>query len=368
MEEEIKVNFEVFISCDFNNANIFEIYNKLNEYFDKNEDISIIDVSNDYPSNFNEALCENVLKQINNTKLFICIITPKYNDDKQIFELNNNVLLELGYAISQNNADNVYIFVDQNTEKEFNQIKPTLIMHTKYITYIDHDEIIKFIEQKQNDFENETDSLKYKITNDKYLLSLIKYDLIKILNDNLKTSDKIIKIDDILNNYKHDDIFEIFFEYSKDYISHNQTDYHYINYYFYQIYNLEYFVWINKNNNQKKLLNFLNIFIHILFKKFGSLKTQKINKNRKNFILLLFDLLNSENFYYKDAIKKIIYESLKYNKNSNYKIYVYKLNGLYRNILYYTKIEKSKEHWEDLILNSPSKIFNNWFINYLETD
>lgn len=363
--DELKVKYNIFISCDFKNANIYEDYLKLCEHFDLTDKMAIIDVINDYPTNFNESLCENILNKINDSELFICIMTPKYNDEKQIFEISNNILLELGYAISQKKADNIYIFIEQNTEKEFNQIKPSLLMHTKYFKYSDINDIIEFIEKKQCDFINDSGSFYHKKQiNDKYLLSLIKYDLIKILKSNLTTSNKIKKINNILDNYNHDDIFEIFFDYSDDYISNNQMDNLYIDYCFYQIYILD--DWIYKNNNQKKILNFLNIFIHILFKKFGILKTKQINKNRKNFILLLFELLRSKKFYYKDFIKKIINESLKYSNHTDYEIYVYKLNGLYENILYDTKIDKNKQHFEDLIFNSKSNVYNNWCISYLD--
>jgi hypothetical protein len=364
MEKELNVNFNVFLSCDYNNGNTAEIHTDLTEYFEKNNEIIIIDPPEKYSLTFNEGLCEIVLKQIDDAEIFICILTPYYNDEKKEYIINNNVLIELGYAISQKKWENVYIFIHDGSDEKFNLLKPTMLMHVKYMKYNDKNDIIDFIEEKYIDFENNDNSFyNKKEINDKYLLSLIKYDLIKILKEKMTTKQKIKKIDNILDNYYNDDIFQIFFDFSVDYISVYQSDHKYIDYCFHKINELEYFEWKNKKNNQKKILNFLNMFNHILFRKFGLLKTNEINNNRKNFILLLFELLKSNNFLYNDNIKNIINNSLNDSKHNDYNLYVYNLNGLYKNILYDNKINKNKEYWEDLIFESQNEIFKTFIID-----
>lgn len=354
--------FNVFIACDYKYDKTYQLYQDICEYFDSKKEISIIDVSN-YSSDFNNSLCNNVLKLIDDSELFICILTPKYNDEKNIYEINNNVLLELGYAISKKNGEDIYIFFEEGTNTEFDKIKPSMLSHVKYETYIDKENVIEFINIKFDEYEHEY-SFDSKILNNKFLISLVKYDLIKILNIDESADTKIDKINNIIKNYVNDEIFQVFFDFSTKYISSYQLAHIYIDYFLVQIDHNQHTNWMDKIKNQKTLLIFFDTMIHILFCKYGKIKNNKINKNRKNFIILLFELLKNKKFKYKDDIKKIMLKSIKNNKYYNYEIYIYKLNGLYGNLLYNTNIHKDKYEWEDLILNSSSKIFNDWFISY----
>ncbi len=63
--------FNVFVS--YSNDQ-FDIYNNICEKY-KDTNINIIDVSEKYTS-VNDKLCENILQQINNTHIFISILTP----------------------------------------------------------------------------------------------------------------------------------------------------------------------------------------------------------------------------------------------------------------------------------------------------
>ena len=87
--------FNVFVSYSSDDDKQMRILDRLYDVYNTNEFIKIIDVSQNY-SNADDSLCFNILSQIKQSNLFICILTPILKNDSYI--LNNNVILELGTA------------------------------------------------------------------------------------------------------------------------------------------------------------------------------------------------------------------------------------------------------------------------------
>lgn len=294
------------------------------------------------------------------------ILTPVNDENTNELKINQNVLIELGYAFASIDNDNIYIFVDTLTQTEFNNLKPSMLASVKYTSYENYENFIELINEKYDNFEKCNISYNNIILNDKFLLSNIKYDFLKLLNSDI--NNKIDKIDHFIKNYTSYDVIDIYHKFSEYHIQHNHLDYNYNNYYFHTIYYIQNDIfkndiWINNNNNQKRIINILKMYIYILFKKCSNKNTKNINKNRKNFALLIFDLLEYDEFKYKEHIKNILFESVEYSKFNNYELYVYKLNGLFDNILYDTKIKKNKYYWEDHILKVKNT-YNDWIISH----
>lgn len=144
--------FNLFVSYS---SDQFDIYNNICEKY-KDTNINIIDVSEKYTS-VNDKLCENILQQINNTHIFISILIPIkinsktfINNKEQIVEtlsINNNVLLELGYAYSCLEFNNISIFIenDEYKKKKFEELRCSMLSQNKYNTYDDHGTLIEFI-------------------------------------------------------------------------------------------------------------------------------------------------------------------------------------------------------------------------------
>jgi predicted nucleotide-binding protein len=120
-----------------------EIFLKLNDKYNnsyKNK-ICIIDVDDKYKG-LNDYLCEGILQEINKCNMFICILTPINSNDGTII-INNNVILELGYAYSCIDKENIFIFIeeDENKKNDFERFIPSMLASIKYNTYITYEDV-----------------------------------------------------------------------------------------------------------------------------------------------------------------------------------------------------------------------------------
>lgn len=93
----------------------------------------------------------------------------------------------------------------------------------------------------------------------------------------------------------------------------------------------------------------LKVFNVIIFKfeKFKHINKVKINTNRRNFAIIIFELLKTKLFSYKNELEILLNNSINNNINGNYEMYIYKLKSLHN-----SKNEDEKNFYEDLIMNS----------------
>ena len=144
-----------------------------------------------------------------------------------------------------------------------------------------------------------------------------------------------------------------------EYIQTHKLEYEVLDYFFDVLSNkiLDYdYIWINNINNQVKILNFFKKVQYILFEKYKVFNKKKINKNRRNFAITIFELLKTSIFSYKDEITQLLNESVNHNINGNYELYIYKLKCLHN-----AKNENEKNYYEDLITNSKNS-YNKYII------
>ena len=166
---------------------------------------------------------------VNKCDLFICILTPIHTDESGKY-INNNVLLELGYAYSCINKENIYIFIedDEQKKKDFEKLRPSMLSSFKYKTYITYEDIDDVINQKYNDVEdNYNNNFNKYVLLDKNVVSIIKYEITKILNDDvINIKNKMNKIGYYIQNYKCCDVIEVIFLFIDEYINIHQLEYY----------------------------------------------------------------------------------------------------------------------------------------------
>jgi nucleoside 2-deoxyribosyltransferase len=361
MVDNIPKVLNVFISRANKDEKQQEIYSELCEEYRENVNICIIDVDNIYEG-LNNNLCEGILQEINKCDLFICILTPIHTDESGKY-INNNVLLELGYAYSCINKENIYIFIedDEQKKKDFEKLRPSMLFSFKYKTYITYEDIDNVINQKYNDVEySYNNNFNKYVLLDKNVVSIIKYEITKILNDDvINIKNKMNKIGYYIQNYKCCDVIEVIFLFIDEYINIHQLEYYLLDWFFNCLSNviLDFdFVWINVKNNQIKLLNLLKLIQYKLFEKFRNINKIKINKNRRNFAITLYELLKTKNFYYRNEVMELLDVSIKNNIHGKYELFTYKLKLLHN----CNNINK-KNYYEDLITNSKNS-YNTYHI------
>jgi hypothetical protein len=358
MVENTPKVFNIFFSRANNDETIFSVYSSLCEKYDGNDNICIIDVDDKYDG-VNDNLCEGILNEIKKCDMFICILTPIYTENSGYY-INNNVLFELGYAYSCIDKENIHIFIEHNEDKKkmFEKLRPSMLSSIKYNSYEDIDIII---EKKYNDFEDNYDNnFNDYLLLDNNVISIIKYEISKILNNDTIIEDKLNKLDYYIINYKHNDIIEIILLFIKEYITNNQLAHCVLDWFFNfvsnKILDCCLYKWIDNKNNQIKILNLLRIIQYQLFDKFKRINRIKININRRNFAITIHQLLKENLFYYKNKIKTLLNDSIKNNINRNYEIYIYKLKSLHN-----SKNENEKYYYEDLITCSKNS-YNKYYI------
>jgi len=112
---------KIFYSYSNHNDNSVSLFNKLSDYFNKDNEI-ITDVDN----NKDKLLLTNIIKHIESSDIFICDIT---SDNKSIY--NPNVMFELGNAYNFFNEDNILILLNTTFSKD----RPSLLEGIKYEEY-----------------------------------------------------------------------------------------------------------------------------------------------------------------------------------------------------------------------------------------
>lgn len=101
----------------------------------------------------------------------------------------------------------------------------------------------------------------------------------------------------------------------------------------------------------------MKLIKYILFEKYKTFNKKKINKNRRNFAITIFELLKTSVFSYKDEITQLLNESVNHNINGNYEIYIYKLKSLHN-----SSAENNKYYYQDLIVRSKNS-YNKYYIH-----
>ena len=370
MVEEAQKKINIFISYSNADEIQYNIFDKICEkYSTDNNNISIVDVDNDY-SGVNDKLCEGILHKIKKSDMFICMLTP-INDNNSIVNLNNNVILELGCAYDCISSENIYIFIenDEIKKKDFERLRPRMMSSIKYKTYNSTEgelDIIDVIEHKKTEVENK---YKYKydfnqhILLDKNVISLIKYDMLKLLNSNKNIKDKLTGLDEYIKQYKHIDIVDLVFLFINQYIVDNQMSSYVLNYFFHFASNnlLDDFwhKWMYQKNNQITTLNLLRIIKYQLFEKFKNNNSYKAHVNRRNFAIIVIELIYTNFFAYKQELTSLLYDSINNYKSILYNTYVCNLKKLNEAIK--TNDIKNKHHYEDLILKA-KKCYNKYWI------
>lgn len=67
--KKLNITYNVFISCDFNESRQIDIYDYIMNYYNDDNDINIIDVS-EKNTNTTEIMITNILQQINQSDIF----------------------------------------------------------------------------------------------------------------------------------------------------------------------------------------------------------------------------------------------------------------------------------------------------------
>mgnify|MGYP003385701337 FL=1 len=345
--------FNVFISW----SNVDEIQSQIyddiyNKYID-NIDITIIDVNNVYDG-VNNNLCEGILNKIKECDLFICLLTPI--QDNINMTLNPNVVLELGYAYSCVNKDNIHIYIenDENKKQNYENICPSMLSSLKYNTYISYEDIDDLINISYEKYECNNNI--HTLT-DTTILSYIKYDLHKIIYSNIKINKKIRKMQQFIYNYEYksniiDMSVDMIILFLDDYINKTPILNFFVINWFFKIFvntildNGRY-VWFNQKNNQLKIMNIFKILKYKLFLNNNYKNNKEINNCRMNFALSLFEIC--DNCSYKSKFINLINESACDYSNSDYKKYIIKLNMYQLN-----KLTDNCDCYEDIIEESNS--------------
>jgi hypothetical protein len=333
----------IFISHAINKKQT-DLFIKINNYYNNNNYINIIDNTN--------------IKNIENSNLFIMIVDPIYNNWLDTIVIDNNIFIQYGYALHALNIDNVCLFLKNDNQiiKDYNNIKPVFLNSIKYKLYNTETEIINYIDEKYVLFNTlYTNEYLASIIQDKNCISIIKYELSnKLLDNEYSMEDKIQCIDNIIYKYTCNEIIDtiiLFIIYESEINPENTLlDYfcHFINNYVINS------LWLDNINNQIIILTILNNYYKLF-------ETEIDDINKRNIVILLFKLLNYSSFYNKKNIK-IIIDNILINYNSNnYINFINNLNGLYGNI-YSNLVElKNKEYYINEIINSKN-IYNKYEI------
>jgi hypothetical protein len=148
---------KIFYARSTYKCTINDTYYKICSSFENDDTIDIIDVDNsDEP-----ILLDKIKKLINECDLFVCDVTPDYIEpDTNNMWVNHNVMLELGYAISKMNENNIIVMLDTTITKS----RPSIIegfCYTEYKYdngdeyYLDIIDKIKKISEENNYYGND---------------------------------------------------------------------------------------------------------------------------------------------------------------------------------------------------------------------
>lgn len=182
---------KIFYSYSNHNKSVQDIYSNVCQYFENNsENIEIIDVDNADNVN-NILLLGKIQTHINSANIFICDITPDYSINQTTNELfsdnnkynipideletyynklyyviNPNVSIELGYALSNLQENNIILIQNDSSSNK----TPSLIHGMYLLKYNSFEDVIcKIKEYAQNiniNYDNHSiyKKFKYKLT------------------------------------------------------------------------------------------------------------------------------------------------------------------------------------------------------------
>lgn len=364
MVEYLPYTFNIFISYSCKDEIQSSIFENLCEYYDNHDSIKIIDVCEKNDNNSDNFLCDSILSHIKSCDLFICLLTPLL-EEENTYKLNYNVILELGTALSNIDIQNVCIFIedDENKKQIYDKIKPSMISHLRYNTYINDEnnceDLISHIlenfdkwDKQQNSFSN----INNEIKTDNILQSIIKREMINLMFN--LSDENINKMEEYVTLYKTSNIINLYVSFMWDNIPiYTKKNFKLMNSFFYILCNeiLDFdYSWISNKNNQINIINLFSVIQYQLFEKYKIIKTTIINKTRRNFGIASFELIKCHNVTCHDEIKNIIDKSLNNTIYDNYIQFIIRLNSLNNDVVFktYLEIKRPKEYYEDLILNS----------------
>jgi hypothetical protein len=292
---EMELDYNVFISYSPQDENQRHIYDE------------IVERSTD--DGFRVLERKSMLSKIPECHLFVCIMTPSYDEKTQSFHTNGNVLLELGNAFHCVNEEHIKCFVEKSTMKEYITERPSLLDNIHVDQYQESScifEIIKVMRDKHiKEFAHDYLKVRYfdelnasgknvKVTMDKYL-STYEYDVIVDMSIMFIRE----KIDFLLDTNMNDSFF---------YVMHNFLLYG------------DYNDWFSRRNNQIIINSMFARLIYILFYKYVKVKTTEVINNRMCFGLLLNEIVNKSKYpVLTDMITSRMEESIvtsRYNDNN----------------------------------------------------
>ena len=356
------INIQIFCSHTADNLNT--IYDELVEHYN-NTEIDIIDV--DYILKGTTPIT-NIFNLINTCDIFIADLTPyqKYfcdnNGDKIVYEndyiLNPNILLELGYAISCKKQENIFITIKNDCKIIFDKLIPSMIK-SFHISYFDNiDDVIDIIDNndmcKKGFRENIFCDYFYNKIIDSNIISMLKYDTIKKLNENINDHNKIFDIiNDLVPRYiYYDDIVEIIILFLEQKLHTKEKNFtKYVDFFSSIMYNcICESIWITKDESIKIIKKIISHIDYKLFLKYNNSQDEKYIRSRINYTIMLYDLDKKINI----DIKSIMTKNIGNLGCNDYKNYISEYKKFISN-----KHDKNKI--EDIILNLPK--YNCVFIN-----
>lgn len=376
MVEFLPNTFNVFVSFSSSDEIQHDIFNSLCNYYDTHNQIKIIDVSQRVCT-ASDSLCNGIISKIKTSDLFICILSPIMQNE--IIGLNLNVILELGTAMSCLEPENVCIFIedDENKKHDFERLRPSMISHLKYNTYMcsetenNYRDIVECIEEKLENWDKEEYfSVNNIIKNDVTLQSIIKREMLNLMFENRTqiSDENLAKLENYVKSYNSSEIINLYFSFMYDNIPlYANNGFELMNSFFDILVNkiLDWdYSWISNNTNQISVINLLNNIQYQLFDKFKNIKNEQIDTARKNFAIAVFDLLKCHKVSHNDSVKNIIITSLTNTQCDDYTQFVNRLNYIHKKIAFIPSVDvnRKKNYYEDLILNSTTP-YNNTYID-----
>lgn len=341
MDDGCKKFFNVFISYTYDGTQE-TIVDDLYKTFENNKEIGLIDVSKE-SCGMASSLTENILQQINTCDMIICLLTPITNSNSFPM-LNYNLVLELGYAYGCLESDKIHILIeeDEGTKLIYEKIRPSMLSQFKYDTYINYEDIVDLIlaDKKKYDDANEIITKRHNClgVQDTGVVSMIKFQILEILNKDIQYSEKLEKLDYYLENYIHVEIYDIIFSFGFEYIETLQPmcyDPNVILWFFDFLINKCMSVttyWFCDLKNQKNVLTLFDTIKYKLFWKLRVLDNKEINKIRCKFVVIIMDLLNTKAppvFAYKNELENILKESIKKLNDPDFQYYVTLMEQFY---------------------------------------
>lgn len=369
----LKDNFKCFISYSSQDENQVSIVDAI--LSGVSSDISILNVSEKRDKQMNMG--RTVLSYIDQCDLFVCIVTPTSTEvknpscieggDVYTLTINNNVMIELGYAMNSLKNDEIQLFVESDTEKDFKRIKPSLIDGDGYKTYTNSECIIQYIKNERDLFYlSRYNGVKKYVLQDPVCISRIKYNFFEELS--ILSSYDVDKVfDKYLKQYECYEITHMCVLYIQENCARLNTT---INncFFYYLIPSLlsPSNKWFSYSKNMSIILEMYRKFKYILFDKYESCNDNDFKNNQMGFVLSLREILIQRHWLtedFKNEAKLLISESVECDISVDYVTYVYLLEQITKHnsrnkssssSKYIKEIESCKNGYNKTYLGQPS--------------